>query len=117
MEEGGSSITRRTSSEFLARQAIFEGCQEGKYPDLSSFKFQTYTPYFQNKNAKNGRNFNNIESDSFKDYISHTEVWGQTPLVETRANGKRGRDEDESYSCGTKKMKPNTSLTGDYGRG
>ena len=69
VEEGGSSITRRTSSEFLARQAIFEGCQEGKYPDLSSFKFQTYTPYFQNQNTKNGRNFNNIESDSFKDYI------------------------------------------------
>ena len=107
VEEGGSNIARRTSSEFRARQAIFEECQEVKDPDLSLFKFQKYSPSFQNQNAKNGRNII-IESDSFKAYISHTEVRGQTPLAETRANRKRGR-EDESYSCGTKKIRPNTS--------
>ena len=105
VEEGGSNFARRKSSEFQARQAIFEKCQEARDPNLSLSNIPKYSPSYQNANIERRNNF--IESDSFISYISHTEVRGQSPLAETRANRKRGR-EWESYSCGTKKRRPNT---------
>ena len=50
VEGGGSTIGRRTSEEFRARQAIFENCQEARNPTLSLFTFSKYSPYIQNEN-------------------------------------------------------------------
>ena len=109
VEEGGRNIARRTSAEFRSRQAIFETCQEAEYPVISCSKtLEKYSPTFQSFQNANIRKQNPnyyIESDSLT--ISHTEVWGRTPLAETRANRKRGREED-SDSCETKKPRPST---------
>ena len=93
--EGGSTIGRRRSSEFLQKLNSFEQNQKIENPNPNIISFSNI----------NWTHSNNIVSDSESISYSTHRMRGGSLLAEGTTNGKRERDDEMDNPSGTKKLR------------
>ena len=102
--EGGSIVSRRKSSEFQRKLAVFEQNQKTEDPDAITFS---------NLNWKHS-NYASVSESKSKTLGTHR-MRGGSLLAEKTTNAKRGCEYELDISCRTKKLRQNQNPGGGDG--